>query len=155
MTNSSGKKPKSVKSLLNQREVSSTQAGFGKILAHARDLMQLDKMLASFIDPALAPHCQVAEMRKHSLILVCSSAAFAARIRMISQQLLDAFNEEGEFGIERIEIRIAPVNRPLPEVRKPRTLSSAAVQALGRFASDSGDAEILALFDKINARLNQ
>jgi hypothetical protein len=69
--------------------------------------------------------------------------------------LLDSFREEGESGIERVKIRIAPVNRPQPEVRKQRTLSSAAVQALGRFASDSGDAEIQAIFEKINARRNK
>jgi hypothetical protein len=68
--------------------------------------------------------------------------------------LLESFREEGDFGIERIDIRVAPVNRPQPEVRKQRTLSSAAVKALGRFASDSGDAEIQAIFDKINARRN-
>ena len=41
------------------------------------------------------------------------------------------------------------------EVRKKRTLSSAAVQALGSFASDSGDADIQEIFDKINARRNE
>ena len=74
---------------------------------------------------------------------------------MISQQLLESFREEGESGIERIEIRIAPVNRPEPEVRKQRNLSSAAIQALGRFASDSGDADIQAIFDKIKTRRNR
>jgi hypothetical protein len=70
---------------------------------------------------------------------------------MISQQLLYSFREECEFGIERIEIRISPVvNCPQPEVRKQRTLSSAAVRELGRFASDSGDAGIQAMFEKIN-----
>ena len=129
--------------------------GFGKLLAHAKILSQLDQKLESMLDPALSPNCQVAEFRNHSLILACSSATFAARMRMISQQLLDTFKEEGVFGIERIEIRIAPVNRPQPEIRQKRTLSSAAVQALGRFASDSGDADIQAIFEKIKARRNQ
>ena len=128
--------------------------GFGKILAHARILNRLDQILASILDSNLSSHCQVAEIRDHCLILVCSNATFATRIRMISQQLLDSFREEGEFGIERIEIRIAPVNRPQPDVRKQRNLSPAALQALGRFASDSGDAEIQAIFDKIKARRN-
>jgi len=128
---------------------------FGQLLTHARVLNRLDQKLTTMVDPTLSPHCQVAEFRNHCLILVCSNATFATRIRMISQQLLDSFREEGEFGIERIEIRIAPVNRPQPEARKPRTLSSAAVQALGRFASDSGDADIQAIFEKINARRNE
>ncbi len=129
--------------------------GFGKLLAHVRVLNRLDQKLESILDPALSPHCQVAEFRDQCLILVCSNATFATRINMISQQLLDTFREEGEIGIERMEIRIAPVNRPQPAVRKQRSLSSAAVQALGRFASDSGDAEIQAIFEKINARRNR
>ena len=129
--------------------------GLGKLLAHARVLNSLDQKLESILDPVLSAHCQVAEFRNHCLILVCSNATFATRIRMISQQLLDSFREEGEFGIERVDIRIAPVNRPQPEVRKQRNLSSAAVQALGRFASDSGDADIQAIFDKINTRRNR
>lgn len=145
-----GSKAKSVQSLMQNRN-----PGLGQLLAHARILNRLDHILTSILDPALSSHCQVAEYRNHCLILVCSNATFATRLRMISQQLLDSFREEGESGIERIEIRIAPVNRPKPEVRKQRTLSSAAIQALGRFASDSGDADIQAIFDKIKTRRNR
>ena len=140
---------KSVQALMQNQN-----PGLGQLLAHARVLNRLDQILESILDSNLSCHCQVAEFRDHCLILVCSNATFATRIRMISQQLLDSFREEGDFGIERIEIRIAPVNRPQPEARKKRTLSPAAVQALGRFASDSGDAEIQAIFDRINARRN-
>ena len=129
--------------------------GLGHLLAHARVLNRLDHKLEAILDPALSTHCQVAEFRHHVLILACSNATFGTRIRMISQQLLDSFREEGEFGIERIEIRVAPVNRPQPQARKKRALSSAAVQALGRFASDSGDADIQATFDRIKARRNE
>lgn len=128
--------------------------GLGKLLAHARVLNRLDQILASILDPNLSCHCQVAELRDHCLILACSNATFATRLRMISPQLLESFREEGDFEIERIEIRIAPVNRPQPEVRKRRTLSPAAVQALGRFAADSGDPEIQAIFERINDRRN-
>ena len=128
--------------------------GLGKLLTHARVLNHLDQKLTAILDPTLSPHCQVAEYRNNCLTLVCSNATFATRIRMISQQLLETFREEGVSGIERVETRIAPVNRPQPEVKKQRSLSSAAVQALGRFASDSGDADIRAIFEKINARRN-
>ena len=152
MSNSSkktGGQYKSVQALMQNQN-----PGLGKLLAHARVLNRLDQILTSVLDPNLSCHCQVAEFKNHCLILACSNATFATRIRMISPQVLDSFREEGDFGIERIEVRIAPVNRPQPEVRKKRTLSPAAVQALGRFASDSGDAEIQAIFDKINARRN-
>lgn len=145
-----GQRPKSVNQLMGDRSNNS----FAQILAHARVLDRLDHILASVLDATLTSHCQVAEFRNQCLILVCSNATFATRIRMISQQLLESFREEGVAGIERIDIRIAPVNRPQPEARKQRNLSSAAVQALGRFAADSGDAEIQAIFDKINARRN-
>ena len=125
------------------------------MIAHARVLNRLDQKLAAIVDPGLSPHCQVAEYRNHCLTLVCSNATFATRIRMISQPLLESFREEGEAGIERIKIRIAPVNRPQAEVRKQRTLSTAALNALGRFASDSGDADIQDLFEQIKARRNR
>ena len=153
MSNSSGKPDngyKSIQSLMRNRD-----PGLGKLLAHAKELNRLDQKLESFLDPALSAHCQVAEFRNHTLILVCSNATFATRIRMISQQLLDSFREEGEPGIEHIELRIAPVNRPQPEVRKQKDLSPAAIQALGRFAADSDDADIQAIFDRINARRNR
>ncbi len=145
-----GGKFKSVQTLMQNRN-----PGFGQLLAHARELDRLDQQLESRLDPALSPHCQVAEFRNHCLILVCSNATFATRIQMISQQLLDSFREEGEFKIERVKIRIAPVNRPQPETPKTRALSSAAIEALGRFASDSGDADIQAIFEKINTRRNR
>lgn len=144
-----GGRSKSIQTLMQNQH-----PGLGKLLAHARVLNRLDQILTSILDPDLSCHCQVAEFKDHCLILACSNATFATRIRMISPQLLDSFREEGDFGIERMEIRIAPVNRPQPEIRKKRTLSPAALKALGRFASDSGDAEIQAIFDKINARRN-
>ena len=144
-----GGRSKSIQTLMQNQN-----PGLGKLLAHARVLNRLDQILTSILDPNLSCHCQVAEFKDHCLILACSNATFATRIRMISPQLLDSFREEGDFGIERMEIRIAPVNRPQPEIRKKRTLSPAALKALGRFASDSGDAEIQAIFDKINARRN-
>jgi len=140
---------KSVQALMQNQN-----PGLGTLLAHARVLNRLDQILTSILDPNLSCHCQVAEFRDHCLVLVCSNATFATRIRMISPQLLESFGEEGDFGIKRMEIRIAPVNRPQPEVRKKRTLSAAAVQALGRFATDSGDAEIQAIFERILDRRN-
>ena len=153
MSNSSkktGGQYKSVQALMQNQN-----PGLGRLLAHARVLNRLDQILTSVLDPNLSCHCQVAEFKNHCLILACSNATFATRIRMISPQVLDSFREEGDFGIERIEVRIAPVNRPQPEVRKRRTLSPAALKALGRFASDSGDAEIQAIFAQINARRNE
>lgn len=161
MVNPSGrpkKRPTSINQLMRGRgntHGASQESNFARMMSHVRVLNRLDHILKSVIDPNLANHCQVAEYHDQLLILVCSNATFATRIRMISQQLLDSFKEEGVVGIARIDIRIAPVNRPQPDIRKKRNLSPAALKALGRFASDSGDAEIQAVFDKINARRNE
>ena len=127
----------------------------GYTLEHARLLNRLDQILASLLDPGLAPHCQVAAFRDRCLILLCSNAAFATRIRMISQQLIESFADEGVTGIDQITLRVAPVNRPQPDVPKQRNLSEAAIQALGNFAKDSGDEEIQAIFDRIKTRRNE
>jgi hypothetical protein len=147
--------PASVQSLMNTGDANSAQSTFGKLVTHAKQLNHLDQTLTSILDSSLSAHCQVAEFRQSTIILVCSNASYATRIRMISPQLLESFKEEGGPGIERIEIRIAPVNRPQTEARKPKGLSPAALEALGRFASDSGDADIQAIFEEINARRNE
>ena len=147
-------KPTSVQSLMQTGTTNSAQSTFGKLINHAKELGSLDQTLTSILDPALSSHCQVAEFRHHTIILVCSNATFATRIRMISSVLLESFREESQLRIENIEVRIAPVNRPQTEARIPKGLSPAALEALGRFASDSGDAEIQALMEKINARRN-
>ena len=130
----------------------SESRGFAQVLAHARVLNRLDEKLTTILDSTLSPQCQVADYRDHTLVLVCSNASFATRIRLISPHILASFREDGEPGIEHVEVRIAPVNRPQDEARKPRKLSVAAIQALGRFAADSNDADIQALFERINSR---
>lgn len=135
-------------------DVNSVQSTFGKLVTHAKELGSLDQTLTSILDSSLSSHCQVAEFRHNTIILVCSNASFATRIRMISPQLLESFREDSQLRIENIEVRIAPVNRPQTEARIKKGLSPAALDALGRFASDSGDAEIQALMEKINARRN-
>jgi hypothetical protein len=128
---------------------------FGQILKHARLLNQLDHVLQRLLEPGLSSQCQVAEFRDQCLILVCSSAAVASRLRMISQHLLESFAEEGVAGIAQIELRVAPVNRPQSKARQRQALSPAAMQALSRFASDSGDENIQAIFERINSRRNR
>ena len=147
-------KPTSVQSLMKTGNASSVQSTFGRLVTHAKELNSLDQTLASILDSSLSTHCQVAEFKHHTIILVCSNASFATRIRMISPQILESLREESQLRIEHLEVRIAPVNRPQTEVRIKKGLSPAAIEALGRFASDSGDAEIQALFEEINARRN-
>lgn len=157
-SNNPGKRPTSVRRLMQLRNTGNSPdrgGGFTRVLAHARMLYGLEQKLAAIMDPALSSHCQVADVRDHCLILCCSSATFATRVRMISQPLLESLREAGVSGIERIDIRISPVNRPQPEARRQRTLSPAAHQALDRFAADCGDAEIQAIVKRINARRNR
>ena len=156
----SGHWPKKLADLMQHpgtraRHESELTRNFGRVLSNARTLDMLGGKLASILDPALTAHCRVAQFRNHCLVLVCSSAAYASRIRMISQQLLESLREEGVSKIDRIDIRVAPINTPQPAIREPRILSSAAFRALGRFAADSDDVEIHAIFEKIKTRRNR
>jgi|GEM_PF-3588067 len=144
--------PEGIQKLL--RPGNDPRDGFTRVLRHARELDRLDRMLAAMLDHRLAPYCQVAEYRNRRLLINCSQAVYAMRVRMISQPLLDSFREAGENGVDYIDTRVAPVNRPRTEVRQRRDLPAAAIQALGRFATDSGDASIQAAYDRIIARRN-
>ncbi len=149
-SNKSGHSPEGIQNLLRGGE--DPRDGFARILRHARELSRLDGILAGLLERRLAAHCQVAEYRNRRLFIHCSQAVYATRIRMISQPLLESFREAGEFGIDYIETRVSPLNRPRTEVRQRRRLPAAAIQALGRFAQDSGDEKIQAAYDRIIAR---
>ncbi|NIM70828.1 MAG: DUF721 domain-containing protein [Xanthomonadales bacterium] len=120
-------------------------AGFGELLARAREYQRLEQVLGRLLAPELAALTRIAVRHEARLVLVTSSAAVAARLRLDSQRLLQDLAEAGTTGIAELEVRVAPLPAGTTPERTRRPLSPAARQALDRFARDSGDPEIEAI----------
>jgi hypothetical protein len=105
-------------------------SSLGQLLKQARFLHQLDQLLSGFLPPDLAAQCQVAAVRQNRMVLISPTAAWATRLRMQSIQMLDFLHASGHAGIQSIDIRVAPIQRPAPEIRSRHPLSPAAKKAM-------------------------
>ena len=83
--------------------------GLGKLLARAEQLARLDALLAELLEPGLAPHVRVANVRDGCLVLVTPVAPIATRLRMLAPTLLEQFRERGVTVFSRIETTVAPL----------------------------------------------
>ena len=105
-------------------------SALGRLLKRGSFLMQLQHLLSTFMDPALAAHFQVAATRDHKLVLVAPSASWATLLRMQAPNLLESLHQAGYTEIESIDVRVAPLVEQPVKTRKKRPLSPAAKQAL-------------------------
>ena len=116
------------------RTLADGNTSLGRLLKHAKELSRLDAVIHSFLDPDLAQQCQVAAFRDKILIMLSPSAAWATRLRMQLPQLHRHLQSSGYPDIGQIEVRISPLTRRSPEIRRRKTLSPAAQITFEQFA---------------------
>ena len=113
----------------------------GILLRRASMLMQIEHLLAGFLEPGLAAHFQVGTIRENRLILISPSASWATTLKMQASQLIKSLHRAGYTEIEHIDIRVAPLVERRESPRKRRALSPAAQQALDLMAQLEDDDE--------------
>ena len=90
------------------------------ILDHARVLEQLTRRLRRHLEPALAPHCQVANYREGTLVISTDSPVWATRLRYQLPQLRRQLAADHSLqGLSDIRLRVRPASRPLREQLPP------------------------------------
>ncbi|HET6630782.1 MAG TPA: DciA family protein [Woeseiaceae bacterium] len=78
-----------------------------KVIRRAQEMDGLAARLRAALDPEAAPHLVAANLREDGeLAIVCSSPAWAARLRFESDTLLRAARSAGA-PAERVSIRVA------------------------------------------------
>jgi hypothetical protein len=122
---------------------SGSRQRLGSLMRQAEALMALERLLSSRLAADLAGRFKVAAAHPDRLVLVTASATLATRLKMQANELMDALHQAGHTGIDRIEVRVAPLTEPdTGRERRQRPLSPAAKQALGvmgRLAADDED----------------
>lgn len=109
-------------------------SSLGGLLKRASFLMQLEHLLAGFLDPAMSAHFRVADYREKRLLLLAPTAAWATSLRMQAPQLVADLQRAGFADIERIDVRVAPVVDLPVTSRTRRPLSPAAKLAFEQMA---------------------
>ncbi len=122
------------------------------LFTSGRRLRRLDARVRALMDPALAPHCRVANLRDQVLVLQADSPAWASRLRFLAPALPGILAPHG-IGVKRVEVRIAPpAADPAPPRRPRRRLSQAAAAHLERAAEGIRDPALAAALRRLARR---
>jgi hypothetical protein len=79
-----------------------------RLTAQAGELKRLNERLKALLPPTLATHAEVAVVREDTLVLLASSAAWAARLRYSVPDILRLLATDEAFpGVRNIRIRVA------------------------------------------------
>lgn len=112
------------------------------LVRHARSLSRVESLLASQLGPELAAQFQVAALRQDRLVLLASTASWATRLRMRTEQILNFLQASGYAHLRHVDIRVAPLTREPVAGPVRRQLSPAAELALSlmsRMSRNPGD----------------
>lgn len=102
----------------------------GDHLRRAMQLAALDRRLRTCLAPALAAHVRLANVDGTRLVFYVDAPVWHARLRLASEQLLDAARSLG-LAVDRVVVRVAPPDPPAsPAAPAPRPVSPRAHAAL-------------------------
>lgn len=90
-----------------------------RFVKQIQQLSQLNQALKQHLDPELAPHCQVANLRNGILILTTHSSIWGHQLRFQEMALLSALRNTPDWcGLKSIQFRVVPAS-PIPSFLKP------------------------------------
>lgn len=119
-----------------------------QLLDKVEEIRCLNELLQQFLDPFLAPHCQVANYRSGCLVIMADSAAWATRLRYAFPDLLGQLRYAGRLtGLLSLHciVQKKQVTPPAPTYT-PLSLSlenAALFEDLSKAESDSDLAEAI------------
>jgi len=118
-----------------------SDAGLQPVIAKARQINALSKLCFDFLPPGLARLVRAVNLRDQQLVLLATSPAAAAKLKLLSEALITYLLEQ-RAEVNSVSVRVQPGAGSVPEVtlRAPRQISPAALgslQALYRKLPDS------------------
>lgn len=120
----------------------------------AHHLAALDRRVADYLPPSLAPHVRVANLRDGVLVLHADSTAWRMRAHYLAPGLLEALRGLPDLaGLVSIQVRVAPAaGTPRPVSPRPLRLSADASQCLADVADTVSDPGLRDALRRLAAR---
>lgn len=117
-----------------------THGRLGRLLGHVHEQQSLLHKIRPQLPPELRPHCLHAEFNRGELQLFLDSSAWAHRAQYLGPELVAKLDEAGHRGIQRLRVRVLPVQGASSGGRR-RTMSLSAesaglLEATARTVSD-------------------
>jgi len=108
-----------------------SDAGLQPVIAKARQISALSKLCFDFLPPGLARLVRAVNLRDQQLVLLATSPAAAAKLKLLSEALLNYLLEQ-RAQVNSVSVRVQPGGGNVAEVtpRAPRRISPAALDSL-------------------------
>jgi len=144
--------PKSVSRILT-----SSGGGLQPILERAYFLQAATRGLRQVVDPALADHITVANLRAGTVVVCADSPAWLSKLRYQAPVILRQL--QGLPGLEqvrKVQFKIQPAAEAPPEVHPPRRAAASRVgaQVLASTANEMKDDELAQALQRLAQRIN-
>ncbi len=128
-------------------------------LKHARHLERLNRVLGEHLDPMLAQHCQLANIRADTAVLQADSPVWAAKLRYQIPAILELLNaadfiaELTHSRLTHIQLRVQPVYQHYtgPTLSGPY-LSSRSAELLRSVADTTPDPRLKRALSRLSRR---
>ena len=106
-------------------------AGLQPVIAKARDLGALSKLVFDFLPPGLARLVRAVNLRDRQLVLLAASPAAAAKLKLLSEALRNYLLEQ-RAEVNSVSVRVQPgaAEGPGAAPRQPARLSASALDSL-------------------------
>ena len=106
-------------------------AGLQPVIAKAREISALSKLCFDFLPPGLARLVRAINFRDQQLVLLATSPAAAAKLKLLSEALLTYLLEQ-RAQVNSVSVRVQPGAGPAPDApaRQPAQLSQSALGSL-------------------------
>ena len=101
-----------------------------RLAAHARRLLQFQRLLEAALPAALRPYARVANFRLGKLLIHAENGAVAAKIRQFGPSLANDLSNNGP-KVTQIEVRVQARNRPSAIVSQERPAPPGSKQKQG------------------------
>lgn len=109
----------------------SEEGEFQPIMAKAREIEALAKLLEGFLPPELAAHSRVANYKDGKLVILAANGPVAAKLKLLSESLCASFAKLGA-KVNSVSIRVQPGGAQPADIaaQKSPPLSDAAISQL-------------------------
>ncbi len=126
------------------------------IFTKIKRLQELHQQIAPYLPANLAPHCQVANLERHTLTFIVANGAVATQLRFHSPDILQQFKKTDSLNmIQKIECKLRPssVKQEMKDAPQNMALLSAETADLIRdFAATVSDPDLKAVMERIAKR---
>lgn len=118
-----------------------------KLVAKLDHLEQMNHVIASKLDPDLANHCRVANLRDGMLILATTSPAWNHKLRFSTLDLLSALRSDPRWsGLKSIDIRVDYMSQDKTasptKSKRSKVLSAQSAEVIQQLANGVGNKKL-------------